>query len=305
MIDLSKNNKSVITNSPICTFIFAVCMLFSTLMYADAQKEKQEKIATMICLEIAETKKMESARRVRLVNEFRLNADLDLFMKGDEKLLEYFEAGLCKLVLLGTEVEYRLALDKFYEDARKQREEDRKDLLDFLFASYQEKLDGCSAVQSKKVRARTWRKDSYVHFSVVEEDNWRGNERLGRHDCYGGPRGYTTVEESHTQRILYYLVDFEDHEKSFLFSGLPTPQRDYNSYIGYMHEVKPDDPMTISRATVGFVASIFDPDKILGEGRALRKKKIKKITLIMTGDPGLMEPFNDGKKITKVVYEQN
>ena len=46
--------------------------------------KRMAKIALMRCAEIQETRKMDSAMRVRIVNDFRLDYDLDPFLKGDD-----------------------------------------------------------------------------------------------------------------------------------------------------------------------------------------------------------------------------
>jgi|TARA_R110000868_G_C10763200_1_gene754076 hypothetical protein len=62
--------------------------------------KRMAKIALMRCAEIQETRKMDSAMRVRIVNDFRLDYDLDPFLKGDDFLIEANGYGLCPDLIL-------------------------------------------------------------------------------------------------------------------------------------------------------------------------------------------------------------
>lgn len=60
-----------------------------------AAEKRLDRLAQMKCAEIAATRKIESALRVRIVNEYRLEADLDAYMGGDGWIQRYVEYGFC------------------------------------------------------------------------------------------------------------------------------------------------------------------------------------------------------------------
>jgi hypothetical protein len=120
-------------------------------------------------------------------------------------------------------------------------------------------------------------------------------------------------EQALAQRILYYLVELEGTEEPLLFSGeyvaslsdrCSSPEK---CLVGFGHNYVLND--------WGFGTSIHDPEKKLG--KKLRKKDLKKITLVLAGDikgyasdpifgtSQRMDLFGGGRKITKVVYEKN
>lgn len=88
------------------------------------------KIALMRCAEIQETRKMDAAIRVRIVNDFRLDADLDPFLSGDDYLVEVVGYGLCpELLLQATDFDAKFArakeVQQMIEASRKERAEEQ------------------------------------------------------------------------------------------------------------------------------------------------------------------------------------
>lgn len=273
---------------------------------SDFDHDKLEKIATMNCLEIAETRKFESARRIRLVNEFRIEADLDLFFEGDKKLIEYLEAGLCKTVLLGNETDVKLALQRFNEESEKQKRSKAKDLMDVAFEKYETELGTCIP-PSEKVDVFGRRTGELMTLAL----GWNRNYKTCLLQYHAPNR--LGLEKSLAQRTLYYLVELKGFEDPLLFSG------EYKSWLG--SDRCSDNYCLVgfgynfAMGYLGFGASIHDPEKKLG--KKLKKKDIKKITLVLTGDINgyasnsyyginqRMYPFPNGKQITKVVYKND
>ena len=74
-----------------------VLALVPTVLSAQdsAAQKRLDRLAQMKCAEISATRKIESSLRVRLVNEYRLEADLDPYMGGDDRIQRYVEYGFC------------------------------------------------------------------------------------------------------------------------------------------------------------------------------------------------------------------
>lgn len=301
MRKVKRTSISLIQSAYILFFTFG--LLNSTFAYSNTVTDKRAKIATMICLEIAETKKFESARRVRLVNEFRINADLELFVEGDEKLIEYYEAGLCETLLLGNEIDLKLALENIYRAAEKQNRARELINMSKAFAQYEKELSNCIP-PSKKVITWVRRDGPYVRIGV----RWAEREFISKystpvHPCIKNYSFGMSQQEALAQRVLYYMVELEGHEGAMLFSGTPLGDK-YLSRIGFGYKFNNfDDPYW------GLATSLYDPEFKLG--KKLKKKSLKKVNLVLAGDIAgyasasqKMDLFGEGRKITKVVYEK-
>jgi hypothetical protein len=282
-----------------CFLFVMIFTFFAPSSYSDPGTDKLDKIATMICLEMAETKKFESARRVRLVNEFRINADLELFTEGDDKLIEYYEAGLCKTLLLESETDLKQAFRSIKQTEELKKLARASELMERAFERYEKELEAC--VPPQKVVRWVSRQGSYVNVGV----RWlQSAEGCLLNYTYG-----MTQDEAQTQRVLYYLVELEGIDQPLIFSGKQQEregERCFGCYrVGFGHKWNKD------KEWWGFATSIYDPELKLGK-KFKAKKDLKKITLVLAGDikgyAGIsqkMDLFGDGRKITKVVYEKD
>jgi len=284
----------------------AACVFFASSAQSDLGKTKLGKIADMTCLEMVETRNFESAKRVRLVNEFRINADLELFTEGDEKLVQYLKAGLCRTVLLQSETELKLALERLDANLEQQKQDAAKVLMDAAFKKYETEIAACTP-PAEKVDIFGRRVGDTMTLGL----GWNRNYK----SCLLGYRASYKLgrEKALAQRTLYYLVELEKIETPLLFSG------EYQSWLGA--DRCSNDFCLIgfgyrfTTGYAGFGTSMQDPTKMLG--KKLKKKDIKKITLVLAGDINgyasdvslginqRMDPFPDGKKISKVVYQKN
>jgi hypothetical protein len=128
--------------------------------------KRMAKIAVMRCAEIQETRKIESALRVRIINEFRLDYDLDPYLRGDDFLVKVVGYGLCPDLMfqsdhfedrLNEAKELALRVNALEEDRRRKRESeeavargrsmaqklvDLVEICDLRFAKYDIKLKG-------------------------------------------------------------------------------------------------------------------------------------------------------------------
>ena len=166
----------------------------------------------MTCLEMVETRNFESAKRVRLVNEFRINADLELFTEGDEKLVQYLKAGLCRTVLLQSETELKLALERLDANLEQQKQDAAKVLMDAAFKKYETEIAACTP-PAEKVDIFGRRVGDTMTLGL----GWNRNYK----SCLLGYRASYKLgrEKALAQRTLYYLVELEKIENSFAFFG--------------------------------------------------------------------------------------
>jgi hypothetical protein len=88
---------------------------------SDAEKER---IAKVTCAEIKETKNMDSAPRVRLMNEAREKLKLEPYLEGDEEIVRSVKFGTCELLVHASPgyKEKTLALQLEFDAAIEERE---------------------------------------------------------------------------------------------------------------------------------------------------------------------------------------
>ena len=73
-----------------------VSMMLSGCGLSDSEKNR---IAKVTCAEIKETRNMDSAPRVRLMNEAREKLKLEPFLEGDEEIVRSVKWGTCELLV--------------------------------------------------------------------------------------------------------------------------------------------------------------------------------------------------------------
>jgi hypothetical protein len=83
------------------TILLIVISIFVVVGCGPSQKEKN-RIAQVACAEIRETRSMDSAPRVRVVNEAREKLGLDPFLAGDEEITRSIGAGTCELLVMAS-----------------------------------------------------------------------------------------------------------------------------------------------------------------------------------------------------------
>lgn len=308
MLDSKRDSNLVVQ---FCFILFLIItVLNSAFASSNTVKDKQAKMATMVCLEIGETRKFESASRIRLVNQFRFNADLELFTEGDDKLTEYYAAGLCETLLLDNEENLKSAFKNYQSIAQSQKKTIAKSLMDSAVVKYELELSSCYPPK-KNFRLRGNRKGEYM--SLMFQWPYPTSANCGLN--YHAPKKMGQ-EKALAQRVLFYLVEIEGIDEPLLFSGefqdkyCSKQVNEKKCTVGFGHnfvEYSGHDYW-------GVGTSILDPKKKLG--RNLKKKNIDKITLVLAGDINgyasddslgiyqRMDLFPSGKKIMKVIYEK-